>query len=333
MKFRKIIAGLVSVTFLSLSFLAPVVANQETKVADRVIMPIEKSDFLSATGVIKEVKDYHADENAKFISIIDGNGNPANLIVNKNTYVVDEVELVVGSQIIFFYDASRPMIMIYPPQYNPDVVALIDDSRIIKVDTFDRDLVSRDNSLKLNISPETEIYLRDGSIYDGEIAGQQLLVIYDISTKSIPAQTNPKRVVVLNDITGENEDLYDENYKPNVSKMNIVVDNDMVIMEPKAYTHADGAVMIPLRVVAEALGYEVGWDGKNYSITLDNRISLQIDSPNYTKSNISITLDTAPALVDNTTYVPLNFFTSVLLLNNAYVFEGQIDINDGEKME
>ncbi|NLB87750.1 MAG: copper amine oxidase N-terminal domain-containing protein, partial [Syntrophomonadaceae bacterium] len=118
------------------------------------------------------------------------------------------------------------------------------------------------------------------------------------------------------------------------SKMNIVVDNDMVIASPKPYSNDKGVVMVPLRVIAEALGYEVSWDNKSNSISLNKNIALKINSHDYTKADGSlITLDTDPALVDGTTFVPLNFFTDVLMMNNAYVFEGQIDINNGEKMK
>ncbi|NLJ72501.1 MAG: copper amine oxidase N-terminal domain-containing protein [Syntrophomonadaceae bacterium] len=336
MKFKKIIASIVAVGFLALPFIAPVYAKPAATTDDkRKIMPVEeaKSAFLLASGVVEEVRDYPADKKAKFISLIDEKGGPVNLIVNDHTYIVDDVELTKGAQIIYFYDASRPMILIYPPQINPDVIALIDDSRIIKTDFFNQDLLSQDKMLKLNISADTLLLLPNGNPYKGELGKQKLLVIYDVSTKSIPAQTNPKKVVVLEGLLSSDDDLYDENYQPNVSKMNIVVEGDMVITEPKAYTNDEGAVMVPLRVIAEALNYQVTWNNETYSIALGDKISLKIDTPNYSNADTSITLDTAPALVNDTTYVPLNFFTSVLLLNNAYVFEGQIDINNGEKME
>ncbi len=336
MKFTKITSGFVAAAFLSLAVAAPVAADVTASTPIEEVAPIEQkqSHYMMGTGVVKEITPYHADKNAQFISIIDENDNPANIIVGNSTYVVDNVELTEGTQVIYFYDATKPMILIYPPQINADVVAVMDDSRIIKVDVFNNDLVSQDNMLKLNISAETEVVLPDGSAYVGGLENQKLAVIYDVSTKSIPAQTNPKKVVVLGDITESTGDLYDENYIPDVTKMDIVVGNEMRITDSKAFTNDDGVVMVPLRVIAEALGHEVGWDGETYTITIGEKAALKIDAKDYTAVDEAIvTLEAAPVLVNDTTYVPLNFFTKVLMLNNAYVFEGQIDINDGEKME
>ncbi len=46
-----------------------------------------------------------------------------------------------------------------------------------------------------------------------------------------------------------------------------------------------------------------------------------------------IKLDSAPELVNDRTFVPLNFFREILKMNNVYVFEAQIVVNNGEKME
>lgn len=336
MKFTKITSGFAAAAFLSFAVVAPVAADLTATTPIKEVVPVEQKQahYMMGTGVVKEVTPYHADKSAQFVAIIDENGNPANLIVSKSTYVVDNADLSEGSQIIYFYDATKPMILIYPPQINVDVVAVMDDSRNIKVDKFNSDLVSQDNMLKLNISADTKVILPDGAAYEGEIGDQMLVVIYDVSTKSIPAQTNPKQVVVLGDIKENPEDLYDENYIPNVGIMDIVVENEIRISDANAFTNEDGIVMVPLRVIAEALGHKVGWNGENYTITVGEKVALKIDAKDYTAAdNSKVTLDAGPTLVNDTTYVPLNFWTKVLGLNNAYVFEGQIDINDGEKME
>ena len=51
------------------------------------------------------------------------------------------------------------MIMIYPPQIKADVIALKNSESNIKVDIFDKELVSLDNTLKLNITDETQVVL------------------------------------------------------------------------------------------------------------------------------------------------------------------------------
>ena len=67
----------------------------------------------------------------------------------------------------------------------------------IKVDRFGQTLLSSDQTLKLNIGDTTEIILQDGKPFAGELANRDLVVFYDVATRSIPAQTTPQKVVVL----------------------------------------------------------------------------------------------------------------------------------------
>ena len=92
--------------------------------------------------------------------------------------------------------------------------------------------------------------------------------------------------------------------------------------------------MVPLRAVAEALGYEVIWEGATQSVYLNNVISLTIGKDYYTRGRMApIELGTAPELTDSRTYVPLSFFKQVIGMNNATYFEGVIEINNLETME
>jgi len=82
--------------------------------------------------------------------------------------------------------------------------------------------------------------------------------------------------------------------------------------------------MVPLRVVAEALGYDVTWNGYLRSVQLGVAIHLWIDNTEVHIGRMApIELSTAPALVDSVTFVPLDFFRTVLN-QTAYVFEGQV---------
>ena len=67
----------------------------------------------------------------------------------------------------------------------------------VKVDYFNKDLVSGNGQLKLNIGPRTHVLLPNNQIFLGNLGNQDLVVIYGPSTKSIPAQTTPIEVIVL----------------------------------------------------------------------------------------------------------------------------------------
>lgn len=346
MKSTKILAGLLSVAFLSLSAVAPVSAdyvdNQNPIARTGKLGPVsaqlgEKDQFSfgSFTGVVKEVTIREGVQGSKYILVENEAGNPANIVITNETYILDNAEIKVGSTITGYFNANAFMIMIYPPQYCAEVVVVENQEQNVKVDIFDKDLVSADNSLELNISPETEIVSQDGNAFKGELANRKLVVKYSTSTRSIPAQTNPEKIVVLSE--KENPPMQEFPSAGDaagvVSNMDVVV-NDVVIKAPAAYKDKKGTVMVPLRAIAEALGFDVMWNNEGRSIMLDKDISLTIGVDNYIYGqNPPIQLGSVPILVEETTFVPLSFFREVLEINNAYVSESQIAINNGEKTE
>ena len=112
----------------------------------------------------------------------------------------------------------------------------------------------------------------------------------------------------------------------------IIVVNGEEIEAPAPYITGH-VVMVPLRPIAEALEFEVIWENATRSIYLNNAISLSIGNNHYTYGRMApIELEAAPALIDGRTYVPLSFFREVVGMNNAFFFEGVIEINNDEEM-
>lgn len=350
MHFKKILAGIVAVSVLSISSASTFAANSEnikpinSVEQSREIMPVniklnsvDQTYFKSFTGTVKEIRDYVGVEGSKFISLEDKDGVPATILVSKNTYILNNAEITEGAVITGFYNANAPMLMIYPAQYNAEVVAVNSKDQNIKVDMFDKDLISSDKTLKLNISEKTDIILQDGKPFDGELANRKLVVIYGASTRSIPAQTTPEKIVVLFEKAVPPVHILTDEEKAvltgNVSSMNIVVNNKR-IEAPAAYTNEQGTIMVPLRAIAEALHFDVFWDDATQSIRVGKGISLTIGEDNYNYMKTApIQLGTAPELANGSTFVPLSFFTKVARMNNAYMFESQIVVDDGEKMQ
>lgn len=323
MKLKKLLIGLLSITIVSFSTFTVFATNNQNIKVISTVMPIrdelkveDEFSFGSFTGVVKEINDFTAIKGSKIISVESEEGGPANFIVSKDTYIVNNAEIKVGSVITGYYNANAPMILIYPPQYNVEVVVVQSGDYNVKVDVFDEDLVSKDHSLQLNISNETEIILPDGTPFKGELANRKLVVIYGASTKSIPAQTTPTKIIVLPEQKGSS--IVD------VSNMEIIVNNQK-IEAPSAFTNKDGVVMVPLRSIVEALGFEVKWNENTQSIMVGKGVSLTIGKDYYTYMKTSpIVLGAAPELVNETTFVPLSFFTEVMKVDNAYVSESQI---------
>ena len=284
---------------------------------------VDQFVFGSFRGTVTEISDFTPVEGAKFISLETEDKMPVNMIVSKDTYVVNNAEIKVGSTVTGYYNANAPMIMIYPPQYNPEVVVVEGEDYQVKVDVFNKDLVSSDNMLQLNISEDTKIVTQDGQPFKGELGDNKLVVIYTFSTKSIPAQTTPIQVTVLSE-----KQAGDTNQVPvgDVSKMPIIVQGKK-LNTLAAYTNNNGVVMVPLRSVADALGFEVVWEGKSETIRVGMAATLTMGKDYYTFAKMApIKLGTTPELIKGTTFVPLDFFTEVLQMDQAEVSEGQIVI-------
>jgi len=68
----------------------------------------------------------------------------------------------------------------------------------ILADRFSGDpLVGSGGALRLNPAEGVEIASADGSAYAGSLDGAVLVVYYSATTRSIPPETTPRKVVVL----------------------------------------------------------------------------------------------------------------------------------------
>ena len=120
--------------------------------------------------------------------------------------------------------------------------------------------------------------------------------------------------------------VYPEDFDFDVLVLNgeVVVNNEILENAPVPFLQDDNIVMVPLRVVAEALGYDVSWNGYLRSVQLGVAIHLWIDSTEVHVGRMApLEISTAAVLVDSVTFVPLDFFRNVLN-QTAYVFEGQV---------
>ena len=140
-----------------------------------------------------------ADGCMMFVTVEDMDGNTVNFLISPNTYVVDFDTLSVGMNCTFWYDSNAPMPLIYPPQYNAVVVAQTKNGRMVNVGYYNDMLVNEDQTLQLNMDGSVNVRTTNNQYFQGNPANHNLVVIYNTSTRSIPAQTTPERVYVLCD--------------------------------------------------------------------------------------------------------------------------------------
>lgn len=133
----------------------------------------------------------------KLLTVNDQTQGVVNFVVSPNTYFVDRAMVSVGDFVVGYYDANAPTVFIYPPQLQAIVMAKITRNQFVKVDFFNSQLVSSDRNLQLNIAPTTQMLLENGQLFTGNPANRYLIVVYGNTTRSIPAQTTPYRIIVM----------------------------------------------------------------------------------------------------------------------------------------
>lgn len=132
-----------------------------------------------------------------FVTVETADGETVNVILSPATFVVDFETLSVGMNCTFWYLADAPMILIYPPQYNAVVAARDMNSRMVDVSRYGQELVNQERTLQLKLDGAVDVRTTNNQYFQGSPADHDLVVVYETSTRSVPAQTTPKKIVVL----------------------------------------------------------------------------------------------------------------------------------------
>lgn len=241
------------------------------------------------------------------------------LLDEKTKDFISMEDLKEGMEVSIYYENETIMMLSYPGQLSPNVVVVrSDDAGLnIKIDKFDKELVSDDNDLKLNIDDKVELVdLKGKKIEKEDLANKDLIVLYTVSTRSIPAQTTPQKVIAI-----KNHEVKSLHYF-NLNGSRVNLGNIM-------YRTDDGELMVPLREMAEMLGFNLGWDQETKSVKIekdDHTASLTIGSSEYQYYDMIIDLGVAPELVESTTYVPVSFIEKILVTATEVTMDGVLDI-------
>jgi hypothetical protein len=301
------------------------------------------SELLKGTAIVKSP----VDNNQLLVTV---NGMDVALNISEQTLIIDNKtglpaaleSLKVNDDVFVHYKAA--MTKSLPPQsYAIAIVTQIEKDKVHGEFFTVREITSKnDNEVRaLNKEGDLIVTLLKGNpltpfitkqivdISDVEV-GSQLFVWYDIVALSYPGQTVATKAVFV----GQEEGLgVRAVYTPMVGAESISItirDESINPGEKQAVDH-NGLLMIPLRSVAEGLGFDVIWNGDDQSILLDDgtiNTTLYIGHDNYFKASSqgvghtgSFTLNAAPMLIDSSTYVPAALFNLLYSDNDAVKFE------------
>ena len=146
----------------------------------------------AGVGLIETVNE--KDENVTTIFKITGE-TP---LMTKDGHQIGASAIPVKGKIIAFVDSKSPIPMIHPPQITPLLVIFdqYDKKGEVSVGVFDDMLYSDQLKLKLHVKEDTEIIDLQGKRVDAkDLAGKLLFVFYSVTTRSMPAQTNPTKII------------------------------------------------------------------------------------------------------------------------------------------
>lgn len=253
----------------------------------------DSSNFIKFSGTITEIAHQGnsialtVEENS--LKMIFPIADDVLLLNNGNGENYSKDKLAKGQKVDVYYDRYKIMPMIYPATIEPNVVIVKEqETGEVKVAKFDNNFVSLDNELKLNLTDETALLNQKGDpITKDKLMGKELVVFYTISTKSLPARTTPTKVIAL-------------------EKTKYQISNEIAQIISEDHIVKNGAKMIPLRKVAEHLGYEVKWLPKTNGVQLrkeNSSIDITIGKKEYGYNKSLRNFKEKPLSKDNKTYV------------------------------
>ena len=134
--------------------------------------------------------------------------------------------------------------------------------------------------------------------------------------------------------------LFTSVYANGKKKMTLVINN---IVFERDFIVKNDRIHIPLRLVSENLGADVNWkadEGKVEILNQDKKIVFYVDSNEYRIDDMVFTIDSAPFIVKDTTYVPARALANAVdaklewnekefycAIDNGYEIDGSRDVD------
>lgn len=172
------------------------------------------------------------------------------------TYLTPD-QIKEGMSVTVVIPKNSPVTLSLPAISSSQVAVIVNsENTFINQDYFNEELVSESNTLALNLDKSVRILSTTGEkrIFTAEdVKNQNALVFYTNSTRSIPAQTTPKMVLIL--------PSEEETVKKIADAESIQKD-----VQSKVY--------VPIRELATAHHYQIKWIPKTKTVELANETNI-----------------------------------------------------------
>ncbi|NLN15221.1 MAG: copper amine oxidase N-terminal domain-containing protein [Tissierellia bacterium] len=298
---------------------------------DGPIYQVEQADYIRYDGKIADIKE---DEKLFSIWVTDDEEDPYSgmvLYITEDTILLrDETndfmpkdELELGMEVTSYYHKDTIMLMTAPPRLGADIIMVRDSEEedLIHVSKFNEELISSDKSLKLKLSEDTVMVDKDGNTIGKEdIINRDLIVFYTLVAESLPAQATPNKIILVEKDDGELEVRFLDK---------VMIDEKEISLNNPIYKNDQDIFMLPLRQIAETLGYQVEWINESRTVKLtkeDYRVSLPIGEKSYKINDKPLRLGIAAELKNSTTYVAIDFLKETMAVDIEVLETGMFNI-------
>lgn len=261
------------------------------------------SNYTTQTGIITSIE---ASEDGNFNIMMDNETGGLHFLLSPQTVLTDCItgtliladDLDVDMEVSVVYDKNSPMGMSMPA-YLSQVTALVANPSEgnFSIGYFDADLTNMDALLALNIDETTNIQSVQGTrmlLTAEDVKEKEALVFYGVTTRSIPAQTTPSFILLLDKETSGEENNYLDGPMADLARDVELIENEAV------------AELVPLRETATNLGFTVVWQGKDMPILMESdeyTFSIELDSNKYLMNDEEMTASAPAILLDGVMFI------------------------------
>ena len=203
-------------------------------------------------------------------------------------------DLAEGMEVTIVMDDLAPMTMSIPPQTSGAVAIVVNGETPVftAVDKFDDELTGK--TLKLTMDDKVQVLDVRGTkqvLTADDVKGHKAVVVYTTATKSIPAQTTPSFVIILDN--AEETAAHTETTETKTTETT---------------TEKAEITNLPLRATLEAMGYTIEWTANDAPIVVTKgnvKAEIAIDSDTVVvDGDQAHKLSANVVLVDGVTYIP-----------------------------
>lgn len=326
MKKRILAASLAAVMSLSTLAFADGEITEVEKISEEneaieLVAPVELPLFVTDELVCIEVNDENAiiakDELGPDFIITT---NEKTLIFNSKGEVKTLSDIKKDTSFVAYDYATSPRVLMYPETYTARIIIINEENSMAFADTFKKSetlgqFVNTQNTLALNIADETIVVDEKGEkVEDKDFDNKDLLVFYSMATFSIPAQTTPEKIVVLEkneeNVQVEIEEEVEDEVKEDIKVEKVVANSKEITGE---VIYEGELLLLPFRAIIEAYDFNVEWNDEDKAVIYGPGYSIKVGENSYILGRMMpIELEVAPKIINDRTYVPASYFEKVL---------------------